>query len=65
MVFKPLLYSIPDFLAATGLGRTKAYELFGSGAVKTVHVGRRVFVTENSIRDWLANLEREAEEGQS
>ena len=65
MVFKPVLYSVPNFLAATGLGRTKAYELFGSGAVKTVFVGRRRFVTENAMRDWLAKLEREADESSS
>ena len=27
------LFSIPDFMASTGLGRTKIYELIGSGEI--------------------------------
>jgi len=60
MVIKHL-YSVPEFLTATGLGRTKAYELFASQTVKTVVVGRRRFVTAAALMAFVQNLEREGE----
>ena len=37
-------YRINDFCRAFGLGRTKVYELIGSGKLKTVTIGGRRLV---------------------
>jgi hypothetical protein len=41
--------TVPDACAATGLGRTKLYELIGSGAVRTTTIGRRRLVLVSSL----------------
>ena len=38
---QPRAYRINDFCSAFGLGRTKVYELIGSGKLRTVLVGGR------------------------
>ena len=48
--------SVPEFMATTGLGRTKTYELIGSGDLETVTVGRRRMVPAEALQDWVARL---------
>lgn len=50
------LLSVPEFMASTGLGRTKTYELIGSGDLETVTVGRRRMVPAEALQDWVARL---------
>jgi hypothetical protein len=61
MVIKHI-YSIPEFLTATGLGRTKAYELFATQTVKTCTIGRRRFVSAAALDQFVRELERQAED---
>jgi len=43
------------------IGHSKYYELIGSGALRSVKIGRRRFVTEQAIVDYIAGLDRVAE----
>jgi hypothetical protein len=45
---------IPQFLAAAGIGRTKLYELIGSGELATVELGRRRLIIVRSYLDLIA-----------
>lgn len=50
------LLSIPDFMASTGLGRTKTYELIGNGELETVTIGRRRMIPAKSLDAWIDRL---------
>jgi len=50
------LLSIPDFLATTGLGRTKAYALIADGELETVRVGRRRLIPAQALDAWIERL---------
>ncbi|MCB9947890.1 MAG: excisionase [Rhodospirillaceae bacterium] len=52
-------WSIADFYAAVGIGRTLAYKLINEGVIATVRIGRRRIVTTRP-EDFLALF---AEEG--
>jgi hypothetical protein len=41
---------VPQFLGAAGFGRTKCYELIGSGDLETILIGRRRLVVVDSYR---------------
>ncbi len=41
--------TIADACLATGLGRTKLYELIGDGQIKTTTIGRRRLVLVQSL----------------
>jgi excisionase family DNA binding protein len=43
--------------ALGGVGRTKLYELFASGALRSVRIGRRRFVSPAAIDAYLQSLE--------
>jgi excisionase family DNA binding protein len=45
----PLLYRIADAVLATGLSRSKVYELVDDGELTTVHFGRAVRITAESL----------------
>ncbi len=60
---EPVLVPIwPDAGRAIGLGRTKTFELVGSGELPSVRVGRRRLVPVSAIRDYAERLM--AEQGQ-
>jgi excisionase family DNA binding protein len=44
-----LTCTIPEACEATGLGRTKLYDLIGEGLLDTVTVGRRRLVVVRSL----------------
>lgn len=46
---KPITITINEALRVSGLGRTKLYELIGSGTLKTITVGRRRLVVYASL----------------
>ncbi|MET8140402.1 helix-turn-helix domain-containing protein [Sphaerisporangium sp. NPDC005288] len=56
------LYSIPDAMRVLRLGRTVIYELMRSGRLRSVREGRARRITAGAIRDYVALLEREAEQ---
>lgn len=43
-----------------GVGRTKLYEALGSGALRSLRIGRRRLITIEALRNWLAAAEEGA-----
>lgn len=39
------------------IGHSKYYELIGSGELRSVKIGRRRFVTEQAVADYIAGLD--------
>ncbi|WP_214415632.1 helix-turn-helix domain-containing protein [Sphaerisporangium fuscum] len=56
------LYRIPDAMKVLRLGRTAIYELIRSGRLRSVREGRARLIPATAIRDYVALLEREAQE---
>ncbi len=52
-------YSIPEFGAATGLGRSSLYKYMGDGLIVYVKAGRRTIITDQPT-DFLARLSKAA-----
>lgn len=50
---EPVSTTIEGTSKATGLGKTKIYELINEGKLQTVKVGRRTLVKTDSIRSLL------------
>jgi excisionase family DNA binding protein len=50
---KPLTTTVNDACQITGLGRTKIYELIGSGVLETIAIGRRRLILYDSIEDLI------------
>ncbi|PKV78311.1 MerR family transcriptional regulator [Nocardia fluminea] len=42
------------------IGHSKYYELIGSGALRSVKIGRRRFVAEQAVADYIAGLDHAA-----
>ncbi len=53
---KQQLLSVKDFCSAYGLGRTRTYELIGSGAVEAVKDGAKTLITAESAERWAQSL---------
>lgn len=51
-----LTFTIDGAVEATGLARTRIYELLGKGDLQGVKAGRRTLVTRASIERYLATL---------
>lgn len=49
-------YSIAEFCALTGIGRTKAYEEISAGRLQAKKVGSRTLITAESGKSWLDSL---------
>lgn len=50
----PQLLTIPEFCAWARIGRTKAYEQIGSGALPALKIGRRTVIKVADADAWLA-----------
>jgi excisionase family DNA binding protein len=48
-----LTYTVGEAAKAIGVGRGSAYELVRRGDLRTVHVGRRVLVPRDAVREFL------------
>ena len=48
-----LTYTVGEAAKAIGVSRGLAYELVRRGELRTVHVGRRVLVPRDAVRDFL------------
>jgi excisionase family DNA binding protein len=57
----PLMYKIPEACALLRLSRTQVYEQINAARLRTVHVGRAVFVTADDLAAYVALLRTEAE----
>ena len=57
------LYTIPETMRLLRLGRTSIYEQIRAGRLRTVAQGRARRITAAAIADYIALLEREAEQG--
>lgn len=55
VVFKMAL-SIPDAIAASGVGRTLLYREIQFGRLKAKKAGGRTLILTDDLEDWLANL---------
>ncbi|MBK6896180.1 MAG: helix-turn-helix domain-containing protein [Alphaproteobacteria bacterium] len=49
--------SIEEARAATGLGRTKLYQLINSGELKARKIGKRTIILKEDLEDFLNNLQ--------
>lgn len=57
-----LSLSIEETCAATGLGRTKLYQLINSGELKARKIGKRTLILKDDLETFLNNLESYASE---
>ena len=48
-----LLVSVEEAAQALGIGRSKAYELIGSGNLPHVRLGRRTLVPVRALSEWV------------
>ncbi len=53
-------YSINEFCAANGIGRTQTYEEINAGRLEIAKVGKRTIIPVHSARKWLAARMQEA-----
>jgi excisionase family DNA binding protein len=53
---EPLLLTIPECCRLAAIGRTKFYELIGSGEIPVRKVGRKTLVAASDLRDWARRL---------
>ncbi len=49
--------SIEEARAATGLGRTKLYQLINSGELKARKIGKRTIILKTDLENFLSGLE--------
>ena len=54
--FEPLAYTIPSAQRASGLARTRLYQLMGAGTLAAFKAGRRTMIRADSLRAYLAAL---------
>ncbi|BAU89364.1 hypothetical protein MPPM_0759 [Methylorubrum populi] len=55
-----LLHRPNDVKDALGIGTTTLYRLIGEGKLKVVKIGSATRITDESMRAFVASLEREA-----
>jgi excisionase family DNA binding protein len=55
-----LTYTVSEAAKAIGVSRALAYELVRRGDLRTVHVGRRVLVPRDAVRDFLGLKQEQA-----
>lgn len=52
-----LALSIKEATAATGIGRTKLYQLINSGEIKARKMGKKTIILKDDLESFLSNLE--------
>lgn len=57
MVTTAQLHSVEDIMLRLNLGRSKIYELLGSGELRSIKVGRRRLVSEAALSDLINKLD--------
>jgi excisionase family DNA binding protein len=56
------LYRIPDAMRLLSISRSVIFEQLRTGRLRSVHQGRTRLIPAAAIRDYIALLEREAQE---
>ena len=51
-----LAYSIEDAVKASGIGRTKLFELIRDGELRARKVGRRTIITDADLKSMIDSL---------
>jgi len=51
--------SIPEFCAAVGIGRSRAYEEIKEGRLRILKCGRRTLIARDAVTEWLSRLSAE------
>jgi excisionase family DNA binding protein len=59
------LYKIPEAMRLLSMSRSVIYEQIRAGRLRSVSQGRARLISAKAIRDYVALLEREAEQGDS
>ncbi len=52
-----LSLSIEEARVATGLGKTKLYQLINSGELKARKIGKRTVILKDDLQTFLSNLQ--------
>lgn len=52
-----LSLSIEEVIAATGIGRTKLYQIINSGLLKARKIGKRTVILKADLDQFLSDLE--------
>ena len=50
------LYSIIEFSKITNICRTRVYELINTGQLKAKKLGKRTFITQEALDEFIENL---------
>lgn len=51
--------SVPEAVAASGIGRTTMFALIKAGELKSIKIGRRRYVPVGALHDYVQRLDRE------
>lgn len=51
-----LFHRVPEAAEALGIGRTRLYELMASGALESVHDGRRRLIPTEALESYAQSL---------
>jgi excisionase family DNA binding protein len=51
-----LLYSINDASERLGISRSMLYTLIKSNTIRTVHIGKRIFIRTSDLDSYVASL---------
>ena len=54
------LHGIESVMDRTGLGRSKVFELLGTGQLRSIKVGRRRLVSESALNAFIESLDGDA-----
>ena len=54
----PRLYTVKQFCAAYGCGRTRCYDLIAAGKIEAVKDGPKTLIPVESAEAWAASLPR-------
>ena len=54
---EPLAVSPAEAVRLAGLGRTTIYAALGSGALKSLKIGKRRLIAHDALRSWLLSHE--------
>ncbi len=58
MTTEPVAYTLANAIAASGIGRTRLYELLAAGTIEARKAGTRTLILGDSLRSYLASLPR-------
>ena len=56
-----LLLRVDEAAKATGIGRSKAYELIRTGEWQSIRIGRSVRISAAWLREWVERQQADAE----